>query len=252
LKWSLVIQGQQRILGVLSTAQQRDTMGDERFARRHATAVLSQVKHMAVTACQAAVKHADAVSCPPVAACLLLYACRSARYHREASAAAGWLLLQDARPSAACHTPPRWGPDTAAAAAEGGAQQLPETTIKKIAYALKHRLEMVVSEWLLDCAAEGRKVQEDLHKPDGDVRLLELPAVCSTQAPGATQLPVTQLQQTQTQVGAGGPCRCRTHQQSLSVGAMLLVLMSATTAALLVGRGCVGQAGMLNALWVHS
>jgi hypothetical protein len=147
---------------------------------------------------------------------------------------------------------PRWGPDTAAAAAEGGAQQLPETTVKKIAYALKHRLEMVVSEWLLDCAAEGRKVQEDLHKPDGDVRLLELPTTCATQAPGATQLPVTQLQQTQTQVGAGGPCRCRTYQQPLSVGAMLLVLMSATTAALLVGRGCVGQAGMLNALWVHS
>jgi hypothetical protein len=63
-------------------------------------------------------------------------------------------------------------------------------------------MEMVVSEWLLDCAAEGRRVQEGLHRPDGDVTLLELPAAGPTQAPGGmTQMGVTQLQQTQTQVG---------------------------------------------------
>jgi hypothetical protein len=63
-------------------------------------------------------------------------------------------------------------------------------------------MEMVISEWLLDCAAEGRRVQEGLHRPDGDVTLLELPAAGPTQAPGGmTQMGVTQLQQTQTQVG---------------------------------------------------
>lgn len=108
---------------------------------------------------------------------------------------------------------PRWGPDTAAA--EGGSQQLPESTVKKIAYAMKHRLEMVVSEWLLDCAAEGRKVQESLHRPDGDVALLELPVGGATQASGATQLPVTQLQQTQSQVGAGALWRA--HKQPVRV-----------------------------------
>lgn len=97
---------------------------------------------------------------------------------------------------------PRWGPDSLAAA-DGSAsspQQLPDSTVKKIAYAMKHRVEMVVSEWLLDCAVEGRRVQENLHRPEGDVSLLELPAGGATQAAGATQLPVTQLQQTQTQV----------------------------------------------------
>lgn len=62
-------------------------------------------------------------------------------------------------------------------------------------------MEMVVSEWLLDCAAEGRRVQEGLHRPEGDVTLLDLPAAGPTQAAGGTQLAVTQLQQTQSQVG---------------------------------------------------
>lgn len=104
---------------------------------------------------------------------------------------------------------PRWGPD--ATAADGGssttssAQQIPDSTLKKIAYAQRHRLEMVVSEWLLDCAAEGRRVQEGLHRPDGDVTLLQLPAAGATQAGGATQLGSTQaygLQQTQSQVSS--------------------------------------------------
>lgn len=115
---------------------------------------------------------------------------------------------------------PRWGPDSAAAgggadaaAVDGSAdgtgsatqqqQLLPESTVKKIAYAMKHRVKMVVSEWLLDCAAEGRRVQEGLHRPEGDLSLLELPAGgCATQAGGgATQLPATQLPKTQqTQV----------------------------------------------------
>lgn len=83
-------------------------------------------------------------------------------------------------------------------------------------YALKHKMEMVVSEWLLDCAAEGRRVQEGLHRPDGDVTLLELPAAGPTQAPGGmTQMGVTQLQQTQTQVGG------RAHPQALCPTAVL-------------------------------
>jgi hypothetical protein len=142
---------------------------------------------------------------------------------------------------------PRWGPDAAATGADGSTQQLPESTVKKIAYAMKHRLEMVVSEWLLDCAAEGRKVQESLHRPDGDVQLLELPVGGgATQASGATQLPVTQLQQTQTQVGAGR--LWGTRQQSLCVlvnaaGPVVERLNGScsfcmpATAALLVGRG---------------
>lgn len=98
---------------------------------------------------------------------------------------------------------PRWGPDAAADGSASSAQQLPESTVKKIAYALKHKLEMVVSEWLLDCAAEGRRVQEGLYRPDGDINLQQLPAAGATQAAGPTQLPVTQLlQQTQTQVGS--------------------------------------------------
>jgi hypothetical protein len=100
---------------------------------------------------------------------------------------------------------PRWGPDalaSAAAAAAHGSASLPDSTVKKIAYAMKHGLEMVVSEWLLDCAAEGRRVQEGLHRPDGDVNLLEFPVGAgATQGAGLTQLPVTQLQQTQAQVG---------------------------------------------------
>jgi hypothetical protein len=105
---------------------------------------------------------------------------------------------------------PRWGPDdtTAAAAAGHGSSAssaLPDSTVKKIAYAMKHGLEMVVSEWLLDCAAEGRRVQESLHRPDGDVNLLELPVGGrATQGAGLTQLPVTQMQQTQAQVGGYG------------------------------------------------
>lgn len=103
---------------------------------------------------------------------------------------------------------PRWGPDalaSAAAAAAHGSASLPDSTVKKIAYAMKHGLEMVVSEWLLDCAAEGRRVQEGLHRPDGDVNLLEFPVGAgATQGAGLTQLPVTQLQQTQAQVGGQG------------------------------------------------
>lgn len=133
---------------------------------------------------------------------------------------------------------PSWGPDSAAAAGRadpadaapavdgqgtadgtgvGSASQqqqqlLPESTVKKIAYAMKHRVEMVVSEWLLDCAAEGRRVQEGLHRPEGDLSLLELPAggCGATQAGGggATQLlPATQLPQTQQQTQVSN-CSC--------------------------------------------
>jgi len=41
-------------------------------------------------------------------------------------------------------------------------------------YARKHNVHMVMAEWLLDCAAEGRRVAEIHYKPAGDINLLQV------------------------------------------------------------------------------
>jgi hypothetical protein len=46
--------------------------------------------------------------------------------------------------------------------------------VRKIVYARKFNVHMVMAEWLLDCAAEGRRVAEVHYKPAGDINMLQV------------------------------------------------------------------------------
>jgi hypothetical protein len=104
---------------------------------------------------------------------------------------------------------PRWGPDqqlddavsagdSAAAAAACG---MSESTMRKVHFSQRHGIQMVAAEWFIECAHEGRKLQEVHFRPVGDVELLPAAAaVGGTQGMGTQALGQTQLAGA-TQVG---------------------------------------------------
>eukprot|EP00775_Hariotina_reticulata_P010964 gene10964-11119_t len=115
---------------------------------------------------------------------------------------------------------PRWGPDPprdgAAAAAADNAVKLSDRDVRKIVYARRHNVYMVMAEWLLDCAAEGRRVAETHYKPAGDVNLLQ----ASQQSRGCEDLVLLKGLQPQAAVpgrlaaAMGLQCRPPEHNQA--------------------------------------
>lgn len=93
---------------------------------------------------------------------------------------------------------PRWGPDdpagaddaAAAAGTQGGDADLSDSTVKKVLFALRHGVHMVAAEWLVECAHEGKRLNELHFRPAGNQHLLP--------APTASQALQSQLGQTQT------------------------------------------------------
>jgi hypothetical protein len=95
---------------------------------------------------------------------------------------------------------PRWGPDEPLDAAAAGGDMaaaaaacgMSDSTIRKVQFAQRHGMQMVTAEWLIECAHDGRKLQEVHFRPAGDVELLPAGAAAGTtqgtQALGQTQI----------------------------------------------------------------
>jgi hypothetical protein len=100
--------------------------------------------------------------------------------------------------------------------------------MRKVHFSQRHGIQMVTAEWFIECAHEGRKLQEVHFRPLGDVELLPAAAaVGGTQGMGTQALGQTQLGGA-TQVGGARLVMCLLHT-IVSSYLVLLVLTIAGT-----------------------
>jgi hypothetical protein len=137
---------------------------------------------------------------------------------------------------------PRWGPDEPLGAAAAGdvaataaACGIAETTLRKILFAQRHGVQMVRSEWLVECAHDGRKLQEVHFRPLGELELLPAGAAGGTQGTQAFG---------QTQIGGATQVRC------VEAGKTVLYAVGGKTVLYAVGGKTVPYAvGADSAVW---